>query len=633
MSDQPEKLLREVFGHGGFRAGQREVIDAVLGGGRVLAILPTGAGKSLTYQLPGLLLGGLAVVVSPLLALMRDQVDRLQQRGVRAARLDSSQPPAEQASVLAAAASGALDFLYLSPERLAQPATFQQLRKLAVGLFVIDEVHCYSEWGHSFRPDFLRLPGLVRRLRPRALLCLTATATAAAAREIRRAFSIKAGATITGPGARANLSYHVSALAAAERFPALLERLAASRGQAAIVYVIRQETAVDVAGRLAAAGIPAHAYHAGMDSDGRAHVQHGFLSGAIQVIVATIAFGMGIDKPDVRRVIHYNLPKSPEGWLQESGRAGRDGLPAIAEVFACAEDLPVLENFACAWLPNSVALARVLERVFGGGLLSVYDLSTTFDIRRETLEHLLVRLELDGWIRPVARTWKRARVIPLRPPASLVASMPKSLRGEAGALLAAAGALDLPALAADHGCSVARLHRVIDEWRAGGDAEVRRWHVLLEVRILRVPPALAELADAYQKMLDQQAQAALARLAAVVRLVTTRGCVERGLLAVFGQRPAGGCGQCSSCLGNWPPRTLVGADAAPPDAAELDAIRMLVRERHAPLRTAPQLARFLCGLSSPAAARKRLDRHPCFGRLARLPFSTVAAYAAVALGR
>jgi ATP-dependent DNA helicase RecQ len=628
------QLLREVFGHDAFRDGQREIIEAVMAGGRVLAILPTGGGKSLTYQLPALVFGGLTLVVSPLLALMKDQVDALQRRGIPGARLDSSLTGGEQAAVLGAAESGALKLLYLSPERLANPATLARLKQLAISFFVVDEVHCYTEWGHSFRPDFLRLPGIVRRLKPRALLCLTATATPAAAREIRSAFGIKAGATITTPFERANISYQITPLQAGGRFPALLASLAQPAARPAIVYVIRQETAVDIAGRLAAAGIPAQAYHAGIDSAGREHVQQAFLGGQTQVIVATIAFGMGVDKADVRRVIHYNLPKSPEGWLQESGRAGRDGNPAVAEIFACAEDVAILENFASAWLPAAVAIERVLERIFSGDPVSVFDLSTTFDLRRETLEHLLVRLELDGWIRPCARTWKRARVAPLRPPATLCATLPKALRPAAALLLEnPRAALDLTTLAAASKATLGQFHRVLDEWLAGGDAEVRRWHVLIEVRILKRPAAVRELAATYHGMLDKQAQAGLERLEAVVRLLTSRACLTRGLLAHFGQNAPATCGRCSTCRGQRPPRQLPGEAAQAPGAAELEAIRLLVRERHGPLRSAAQLARFLCGLPSPALARKRLERHACFGQLARLPFSAVLAYAEVALGR
>lgn len=629
----PDPLLREVFGHAAFRCGQREIIEAVMAGGRVLAILPTGGGKSLTFQLPALLFGGLTLVVSPLMALMKDQVESLQRRGIPAARLDSSLSGPAQAEVLAAAENRALKLLYLSPERLAHPATLARLKRVAISLFVVDEVHCYSEWGHSFRPDFLRLPGIVRRLKPGALLCLTATATPAAAREIRRAFGIKVGSTVSTSFERANLIYQIRPLPGDERFPALLASLTAPAGQPAIVYVIRQETAVDIAGRLAAAGVPAQAYHAGIDNAGREHVQQAFLGGQTRVIVATIAFGMGVDKSDVRRVIHYNLPKSPEGWLQESGRAGRDGQPAVAEIFACGEDLAVLENFATAWLPPAMTLERMLERIFSGEPVSLFDLSTTFDLRRDTLEHLLVRLELDGWIRPCSRTWKRARIAPLRPPATLRATLPKTLRPAADLLLEnPRAALDLTKLAAA-GASLAQLHRVLDEWLAGGDAEVRRWHVLLELRILQRPATLRELAATYHAMLVQQAQAGLERLEAVVRLLTSRACLTRGLLSHFGQKAPASCGRCSTCRGERPPRQLPGGVARPPDAAELEGIRLLVRERHGALRSATQLARFLCGLHSPALARKRLERHARFGQLSRLGFSEVLAYAEVALGR
>lgn len=651
----PHDVLSDVFGHAAFRGRQREVIDAVLAGGRVLAVLPTGAGKSLTYQIPAILLDGLTLVVSPLLALMRDQVGGLTARGVRAARLDSSQPGAEQAAVLAAAAAGQLDLLYLSPERLADVATFALLGKLPIACCVVDEAHCYCEWGDSFRPDYLRLPGLVRRLRPRALLCLTATATRTTERTLRKAFAIPAAACLRESPARPNIFYHVRRVAAADRPRLLLERLRAVSGEPAIVYVTRQETAVAVAGALGHGGVAALAYHAGMDAAGRRHVEDEFQAGRCHVLVATIAFGMGIDKGDIRHVIHYNLPRSAEGWLQESGRAGRDGQPAVAEVFACGADLAVLENFALAWVPGVLAVERVLEQILSGRPVSLHDLGATFDLRQEALEHLLVRLELAGHLRIAQRTWKRARITPLRPPASLVNTLPKPLRAAATQLLESSGAIDLQALAGANAALLARFHRVLGEWQAAGDAAVDCWHRLFEVKVLRRPDDLRPLADELAAGFASQAAAAQARLQTVVRLVSQRGCVVRGLLAEFGHR-AGACGHCSGCAGGLSLGADSSASAATgalprglsrntnragqlpdcepeaPAAEELAIIQALVRERHAPLRTAAQLARFLCGLRSPAARRARLDKHASFGLLERLPFSSVLAYAQVALG-
>lgn len=292
--------LQEKFGFSTFRPGQETVIATLLAGRSSLAIFPTGAGKSLCYQLPALLLDGLTLVISPLIALMKDQVDALQARGIAAARLDSSIGAAEVQSIYRQIDAGTLKLLYIAPERLANERFLQRLRGQSIDLLAIDEAHCISEWGHNFRPEYMKIARLAQELEVGRVLALTATATPAVAADIRRAFAITESDEIRTSFHRPNLHLRVTPCPAPQRRDLLLQRLRAGAGGATIVYVTLQRTAEEVANFLTAAGIAANAYHAGMKNEERSAVQDNFMAGNLQVVVATIAFGMGIDKADIR---------------------------------------------------------------------------------------------------------------------------------------------------------------------------------------------------------------------------------------------------------------------------------------------------------------------------------------------
>src|SRR5437870_8094087 len=293
-------MLTERFGFESFRHGQEQVVEALLAGRSALAVFPTGAGKSLCYQLPALLLDGVTIVVSPLIALMKDQIDFLQRRGIEAARLDSSLDAAEQREVGERLRNGALKLLYVAPERFNNERFLAQLARARISLFAVDEAHCISEWGHNFRPDYLKLAERARELAAERVLALTATATPAVVADIRAGFGIEeADAVVTG-FYRPNLTLLTTPVAAGGRDERLVERLRERRPGSAIVYVTLQRTALRVAPLLAAAGLPARPYHAGMSPEERVAVQEWWTRSPRAIVVATIAFGMGIDKADVR---------------------------------------------------------------------------------------------------------------------------------------------------------------------------------------------------------------------------------------------------------------------------------------------------------------------------------------------
>ena len=324
-------LLKSHFGYDRFRSGQEEIITHVLSGGDALVLMPTAGGKSLCYQLPALCLDGLTLVVSPLVALMKDQVDALRANGIEAAYINSSLSPREVAEVQSWAKNGRLKILYVAPERIALPRFRDFLRRLTVSLVAIDEAHCISEWGHDFRPDYRNLRGLRDEFPEAPVIALTATATEQVRQDIIAQLGLRRGKPFVSSFNRPNLSY---AVRPKERpLDALLDLLRRHREGSVVVYRGTRKDTESLASYLAERGMAALPYHAGLDAEVRRETQDRFVHGQARIIVATVAFGMGVDVPDVRLLVHFDLPKTIEAYYQETGRAGRDGLPSECVLF------------------------------------------------------------------------------------------------------------------------------------------------------------------------------------------------------------------------------------------------------------------------------------------------------------
>ncbi|MFT3990321.1 MAG: ATP-dependent DNA helicase RecQ [Luteolibacter sp.] len=630
------EILRERFGHSELRAGQEPVVRALLEGRSALAVFPTGGGKSLCYQLPALMLEGLTLVVSPLIALMKDQVDTLNAKGIPAARLDSSLGLEETRALYGRLERGELKLLYIAPERFSNESFRQRVAKWRIDLLAIDEAHCISEWGHNFRPDYLKLAKASRRLKIPRVLALTATATPKVAREIRKHFKIAEGDHVQLSFHRENLDLRVTPCGAGERKALLLSRLNEEAGSS-VVYVTRQETAEEVATFLVKNGLSARAYHAGLPDDFRADAQRAFMNGETRIMVATIAFGMGIDKSDIRRVTHYNLPKSLENYTQEIGRAGRDGRPAVCEMLACADDLTVLENFIHADAPSRRALGNLLDRILRRGTtfdVSLYDLSVTCDIRTTVIATVLTYLEIDGLIEATGGFFDVYQVRLLRTESQIIAGMEAKDRKFLQALISAGEMkrsylhFQPSELVETLGVSRGKIVAALGELEQSGEAVVKVSGVRQGYRMKKEPGDIRELAERLFETFQNREKADLERLSAVLGISGQRGCLTNYLTKHFGETLAEPCGHCDRCRG-VPGKTIRRKAAREVTLEELERVRVVKEEKHAALGTPRQLARFLCGMTSPAATRARLSRHEAFGMLAELPFEEVLVVAKV----
>ena len=647
MADIDDTLQR-VFGYADFRPGQRQVVEAVTQGRSAAAIFPTGSGKSLCYQLPALHLPHLTLVVSPLLALMQDQLEFLRRHGIAAASLDSRQSREEASAVMDGVRRGDIRILMISVERLKNERFRAFLQRVPVSLLVVDEAHCLSEWGHNFRPDYLKLPAYQREFAiPQALL-LTATATPRVIDDMRDSFAIDARDVAATGFYRPNLDLQVQPTATERRPRALVEwlgpRLAASPPQPSIVYVTLQKTAEQMAAYLGKAGLEARAYHAGLDGETRDALQQAFMNGEINCIVATIAFGMGIDKADIRNVVHFDLPKSIENYSQEIGRAGRDGQPSSCLMLGGRDALGALENFVYGDTPERDGIERVLRDIRDAAPQGQWEvrlnaLSQHSNIRPLPLKTLLVRLELEGVIAPRYAYFAEYRFKYLIEPEALIERFNGERRDFVAALIEASPraktwcALDheaLDALGAERGLDTTR-RRVIsalEYFNDQGFIQLESKQMTEVYGVLQAEFDIAALATHLTEYFQRKEAAEIERLQAMLTLFESTTCLSRRLADYFGDHQAPEhCGHCSVCRGHVA-RLPADTARAPLDPRQLAAWCAPLQERLATLADAPPpstdlLTRYLAGLTTPLLTRLKARQLEGFAALEDRPYRDI----------
>ncbi|WYD80173.1 MAG: RecQ family ATP-dependent DNA helicase [Candidatus Electrothrix gigas] len=639
LTSTPKESLQQ-FGFEDFLPGQEAVISAVLAGRSALAIFPTGQGKSLCYQLPALHLSGLTLVVSPLMALMKDQVDFLVGKGIAAARLDSSLDFNQVTAVYDSLQQGKLKLLYVAPERFANERFVGLISRLQLSLLVIDEAHCISEWGHNFRPDYLKLAALAKTFAVPAVLGLTATATPKVAMDIRQSFAVAEADCIQTGFYRPNLTLLFEPTDEPDNGPdkTLLRHLAEKKESGSlgpsIVYVTLQQTAMTVAGLLAQAGFPAKPYHAGLKDEQRQEIQDWFMGSDEAIVVATIAFGMGIDKSNIRAVYHYNLPKSLENYAQEIGRAGRDGQASTCIMLGNGRDLHVLENFVYGDTPEPDHVRDFVDHILGQETVfscSVYELSGLFDMRPLVVKTLLTYLELEGVLQSTGPFYSSYSFKPLRPSAEILPRFDAERQEFLKKLLSCAVqqkiwfTIDLDEAAQRTGSPRKRVIAALDYLEQQGDLVLKVSGARLGFR--KPVHASLDIAALKEGLVDRFAhreRSDLDRLRLVVELVNHAGCKTGFLLRYFGEE-RGDCGHCSFCLQGE--NALIGNeknDKVIPEQQELAEVLQRLRSEYPQALASPrQVTRLLCGLSSPRLTRNKLSKHALFGRLEQYPFAAV----------
>ncbi|MEG3753710.1 ATP-dependent DNA helicase RecQ [Psychromonas arctica] len=623
--------LQQYFGFDQFRAGQEPVIQSLLNGHSAAAIFPTGSGKSLCYQLPALHLPHLTLVVSPLLALIQDQLDFLQSKGIHAASIQSMQTAAEAADVYKRVSEGEIKILFISVERLNNERFRTFLKQVPISLMVVDEAHCISEWGHNFRPDYLKLAAYREQFSINQVLLLTATATDKVIQDMAEKFHIESEhITLTG-SYRANLNLSVLGVDEQNKLPCLVPWLESKAGQAGIIYVTLQKTAEQVAEALSQAGIKAIAYHAGLGNEQRQLIQQQFMDGQLPLIVATIAFGMGIDKSDIRFVVHYDLPKSIENYAQEIGRAGRDGKTSECLVLANKNNLNILENFVHADTPEASAVDFIIHEIQqaqGQWEVVMNSLSAQSNIRLLALKTLLVYLELEAVIEPAYSYYAEYKYKLLVPETELVGRFHGERAQFVQTILATSdkartwSSLNFERMQSQVQCDRSRVLTALDYLDQQGLIELQTKQ-MTQVYKIDKSNITNDLRDELITRFLQKEQSEIQRIHHLLDFFASDQCLNWQLADYFSDRRLQTqCGHCSVCVGQ--PAVMPVVPALTP-LQQFDPVQLSqsIAEKLGEHDSYILRARFLCGLTTPIFTRLKVRQLPGFASLENYRFSDV----------
>jgi len=632
-----EKELQKYFGFNSFKKGQKEVIQKLMKRQSAAAIFPTGAGKSLCYQLPAMLLPGITLVVSPLLSLMKDQLDFLLEHNISAARLDSTLNRKEYNKVLKKAGNGQLKILMISVERFKNERFRYHFRKMNISLLVIDEAHCISEWGHNFRPEYLKLPVYQKEFEIKQILLLTATATQQVVDDMCRKLKVPRENVIITGFYRKNLFLQITPTNESEKGEKLFQRIKESPEAPTIVYVTLRKTAEEVAELLCLNKINAHPYHAGMKSEERELIQNRFMNGELDCIVATIAFGMGIDKENIRRVIHYDLPKSIESYSQEIGRSGRDGEKSFCEVLANRDNINILENFIYGDTPEKDSIYKLFHKIKqkSGFIWEVKlkTLSNELNIRMLPLKTLLVYLSVEGIIIPKSTYFEEYSFkynYQRQQPVNIIDNFKEERKQFVTEIIDQCCIkktwtyVDIQGVMNNYNTDRRRIITALEYFEEKGWIDELQAKQAIEVYGIKTRDFdLEGIVEKIYNLFKSKEEHGIQRIDHMIRFFESDSCLSKGLAEYFGENiKKEHCGHCSYCKEG---KVTIRKTTELSPFCDFDFKKITnefigaVGEYFSILN----LTKFFCGIYTPVFSKPKIRKLPYFGIFERYPFSDV----------
>ncbi len=624
--------LKRNFGFDNFNLGQAEVIHKILASESAAAIFPTGSGKSLCYQLPSIHLPHLTLVVSPLLALISDQLSFLKSKNIPSARIDSTLTYEELKQVQNNIKSGETKVLFISVERFKNERFRQFLGQTKLSMMVVDEAHCISEWGHNFRPDYLKLPQYRKEFNIPQVLLLTATATPKVVEDMKREFDIpNDNITITGFH-RSNLHLKVLSVEENKKVNHLVQLLLSNPEQTSIVYVTLQKTAEYVANTLALNNINAIAYHAGLPMAKRETIQQSFMNGETPIIVATIAFGMGIDKSDIRRVIHYDMPKSLENYSQEIGRAGRDNEISECTVLGNLDGIHTLENFVYGDTPELDGIKKVLQSIQKAGSLwevKLLQLSKETDIRSLPLKTLLVYLETLNIIRPKYSYFSSYRYKNRIEDEEIIGNFKGERQQFIQAILEHStkartwSTVDFNVILSHYGTDRKRISSALDYLNEQNWIELEAKQMVESFDVIDMNFDTELLAEEIHNKFVSKENNEINRITNMTSFFSSKECLSKQLALYFGEdNNWDNCGTCSVCVkGQVNLKLTRQLPEINKDEILNDSKVLIDHCKSSPSHTT--IARFLCGISSPFLSSNKASKLSGFGKYENYKFKDV----------